>query len=239
MRTNVAVSWMVCACLAAGTVGCDGGGGGGASNADVTGVWNLYYTPDLTGVESAASVVALVQNGTTFTGTADAEGITGTVSGSSVTAEIYVANNGSGYWERTTFLGTVTGGHMEGTFVAETAPVGTPTASASATGTWRAELVTRALVNVTGTWTVTFEWGGSWSPGNDAVLAMAADGTVTGTYGSSTITGTVHGYDLDMTIDDGAGYVIWVDATVDGMLNHASGTWLDSDGDGGDWVADR
>jgi hypothetical protein len=98
------------------------------------------------------------------------------------------------------------------------------------------------LVDVTGTWDVEFEAGGSLYFGT-AVLAMDVDGNVTGTetdiHGDGTVTGRVSGYNISLTVDYGGGYRGFVTATIDPSGSPATGTWVDSDGFSGTWGATK
>ena len=99
---------------------------------------------------------------------------------------------------------------------------------------------TAPTVDITGSWDVTFELGGSWVSGT-AILQMDSDGNVTGTatdiFGGGTVTGSVTGYDLSLTIDDGLGYKAFLSGTLYLEGTSGSGTWDDTDGEGGNWVA--
>lgn len=94
-------------------------------------------------------------------------------------------------------------------------------------------------VDVTGSWDVEVEFMTVWYAWGTATLTMAVDGTVTGTLGSDTVTGRVSGYTINLTLDDGFGYKVYLSGTVDPSGTSAAGTWHDTDGDGGDWVVTK
>jgi hypothetical protein len=192
------------ATLASAFVGCDDGGG--QSYADIAGNWDLSTTP--TGAPTTTVTALLEQNRGVATGTCGIDTITFTISGQSVSGVVYT--EAGGVFERTTFTGTVSAvsvpdDHMEGEYTYESGPVGGD-ATTTVTGTWTADLTTRALYDVTGTWYIDYTWGGS-TYSNTADLTMAPDGTVTGTFhhyfGDMDVTGSVHGYDVSLVMDDG------------------------------------
>jgi len=101
--------------------------------------------------------------------------------------------------------------------------------------------------NVTGTWDVEYYIDTYTPPSGPhtgtATITMTPDGIVTGTYSgfvSGTITGVHSGTSLSLTIVTGSGYTVWVQAAFfDGLGDDATGSWTDSDGDGGSWAASR
>ncbi len=210
--------------------GCGGGGGGGVT--DLTGRWDFYTTPD-GGVEAGPEPLLIVQTGSDFTVEASTGGGAGTVSGSGVTFStdnpIMIA---------TIYTGTVSGTHMEGTWVSS--PGG-------ATGTWRADLASRACVDVTGVWDNNWSLtGGGLSGTAVADLTMAADGSVTGTYTPDyepvpfPVTGNMYGYQVTLVVDETGGTydrITTLVGTVDdtGAAMTAVGTWSDTQDNTGDW----
>ena len=90
-------------------------------------------------------------------------------------------------------------------------------------------------VDVTGTWSVTYEYNGT--PYNaTAILYMADDGSVTGTYDGYDVTGRVSGYSASFRVDTSD--PIYIDTTIDPTGTSADGSWHDS-ADSGQWVATR
>ena len=204
--------------------GCDGGGGG---TSDVTGKWDFYSTqdgvPGETGPDQGwVELVETMKSGT------PGDVATGTVSGASVSYTI------SNALATITSTGTVSGGYVAGSW--DGTVLGQPES-----GTWRADLVTRAIVNVSGNWSIDWTESGGLSGTAAAALTMAADGTITGTYDPGygpavAVTGRLHGYALTLTVEESDRTIV-IDATVAATGTSASGTWFDSDGYSGGWEA--
>ncbi|MHC4251762.1 MAG: hypothetical protein ACYS9X_21795 [Planctomycetota bacterium] len=93
-------------------------------------------------------------------------------------------------------------------------------------------------VDVTGTWEVVVDYGGIPLIYTGA-LVMAPDGAVTGTVGGDAVTGRVSGYGINLTVNHGSGYLTYLSGIVDASETSADGTWSDTGGAGGDWVATR
>ena len=205
--------------------GCDGGGGG---TSDVTGKWDFYSTQDGVPGETGPDLGHIVQTGSQITVDVDGDVATGTVSGASVSYTI------SNALATITSTGTVSGGHMEGSW--QGTALGQPVS-----GTWRAELASRAIVDVSGNWSIDWTESGGLSGTAAAALTMAADGTITGTYDPGygpavAVTGRLHGYALTLTVEESDRTIV-IDATVAATGTSASGTWFDSDGYSGGWEA--
>jgi hypothetical protein len=213
--------------------GCGDDGGGVV---DLTGRWDFYSTPD-GGAETGPEPLLIAQTGSAFTVNAPTGWGAGTVSGGSVgfstdnPVMIVVA-----------YTGTASATHMEGTWENSTF---------STTGTWRADLASRACVDVTGIWDDNWSLTGGGLLGTAvADLTMAGDGSITGDYtpGYEAVpfpaTGNVYGYQVTLVVDESGGTydrIITLVGTVDdtGAAMTALGTWSDTQGNGGDWDGTR
>ncbi len=86
-------------------------------------------------------------------------------------------------------------------------------------------------VDVTGDWNVRSEWEGFWSGWDVVTLTMEEDGTVSGTYLGGSVTGSVSGYNVNLTVDSPD--PIYINATLNTAgTASTSGTWHDSSGSG-------
>lgn len=220
--------------------GC-GDGDGGGPDADVTGTWEIFMTVGIEAEESYG-FVRLVQEGSTAT-SPDDPSITITLNGSSITMNITVDDPMVGSID-VVCSGIVTGDTMSGTWSA-TVEIA-PGVMMDIAGTWRADLDTRALVDVSGIWSVDWSEDGGPSGISTADLTMAPDGTITGTYdpdyaGPVPATGSLYGYDLTLTVVEASPLdrTITFLATVDATGMNATGTWSDTVGNTGEWDAAR
>ena len=199
-------------------------------SADVTGKWELFMTVG-TELEGSYGELRLVQEGLMATCLDDPSVIV-TVSGFNVTmvktVDVPLYSTAD-----VICTGVVTGDTMMGVWVAAAGGGAIPG------GTWRAVLLSPALVDVTGTWDVDYVEDGS--PGTaTATLMMDVDGNVGGTYfagaGLFGVTGEVSGLELTLTVVE-ADRTITIDATLDASGTPATGSWSDTDGNSGDWDA--
>lgn len=232
--TRAAILTAFVAGVALALSGCDEGpSSGGGGTADTTGEWTLVTKIDeVEGPDQALRIDADVRP---IDAEIDGDPVTVTVSGTTITIEQEIVGVST-----TTMTGTVSGTHMEGTFTT------TFTAGGSEEGTWWADLVTRALVDVSGDWDIDWWVDGGSSGWATAALTMAADGTITGTYNASyggpyPVTGILHGYGITLTVVEDTPWDRTI--TMIGRVNEpgtsTTGTWSDTMGNSGDWDATK
>ncbi len=203
-------------------------------SADVTGKWELFMTVGAE-LEYSYGELRLVQQGLTASCLDDPSVIV-TISGFNVTLVKTVDVPLYGPAE-VICTGVVTGDVMMGAWVAAAGGGAIPG------GTWRATLLSPALVDVSGTWNNVDDLQVGSSGTTTADLSMDADGNVTGIYdpagAASLVTGEVYGLDLTLTVVETSPVdrTITIVATLDAAGTSASGTWSDTDGNSGDWDA--
>jgi hypothetical protein len=184
---------------------------------DVSGSWDTM----IDGVADETVILTMAFDGA-VTGTSD----TGTVTTGSITGYSMNITIDHGSGDVTHFSGIIDP-------VAATAS-GTWENADGSTGAWSIT-PTPPAADVTGTWDVTVD-GESVDP---VILAMDAEGLVTGTSIGETIAGRVSGYTMNLIVDDGSGVLMHFSGTLNVAETDAAGTWLDTIDVTGVWTATK